>query len=171
MAEHQVGRGWKDLVSGIAYRCGVIGAWRDVGIVSGLLRGERRATPVFVVHRIGEDDPFFPAMSLEAFEALVRVVARHYQVLPFVELARRIRTGICGPLDTAITFDDGYAETHRLAEPVLRRHGAVATTFVVTAGFEGERLWFDELAQALRAATAGAVQIPGGETLPLGPYG
>ena len=43
-----------------------------------------------------------------------------------------------------LTFDDGYVDNLEYAQPVLRRHGAKATIFVVTA-YAGDRVhWADD---------------------------
>ena len=43
-----------------------------------------------------------------------------------------------------ITFDDGYVDNLHHAQPVLRRHGAKATIFIVT-GYAGDRArWHDD---------------------------
>jgi len=40
-----------------------------------------------------------------------------------------------------VTFDDGYADNHRLAAPVLARHGFTATFFVVSDYLDSDRFF------------------------------
>jgi peptidoglycan/xylan/chitin deacetylase (PgdA/CDA1 family) len=56
-----------------------------------------------------------------------------------------------------ITFDDGYANNHRHALPVLRRFGATAVFFIASrfVGDRRNRLWYDRLDSALTANPAG----------------
>jgi peptidoglycan/xylan/chitin deacetylase (PgdA/CDA1 family) len=50
-----------------------------------------------------------------------------------------------------LTFDDGYVDTLEHALPVLRRHGAKATVFIVTA-YTGDRARWDDNGAALMSA-------------------
>jgi peptidoglycan/xylan/chitin deacetylase (PgdA/CDA1 family) len=50
----------------------------------------------------------------------------------------------------AITFDDGYADFHRYAFPILQEMGVPATLFVTTGPVErGEGLWWDEISMRI----------------------
>jgi peptidoglycan/xylan/chitin deacetylase (PgdA/CDA1 family) len=50
----------------------------------------------------------------------------------------------------AVTFDDGYGDTYRIAFPILRELGVSATAFVTTEAISGGAwLWWDRLAYAL----------------------
>jgi peptidoglycan/xylan/chitin deacetylase (PgdA/CDA1 family) len=158
MSSDTLKRGWKDLLAGVLYYSGAVSALRIIGTA---LR--QRTTPVFVVHRVAErDDDFYPALSVGALEALVRVLATRYKLIPFDEMARRLSSGTAEPQHACLTFDDGYRRTRELAEPILRRYGAVATTFVCTAGIDGELLFFDRIAQALESTTEPYVSTPDG---------
>ena len=55
-----------------------------------------------------------------------------------------------------ITFDDGYADTLRQAQPRLAAAGVPATLFLATAFVgQGVEYWWDELARAM----GGDIQI------------
>jgi peptidoglycan/xylan/chitin deacetylase (PgdA/CDA1 family) len=82
----------------------------------------------------------------ELFDHHVAWLSNHCELVRLSELPVA-RTGT-RPL-VSITFDDGYADNHELALPILAKHGAVATFFVTTGLLNGEesvatrmqRLW------------------------------
>lgn len=102
--------------------------------------GAGRAPLVIGYHRVVEDfttaaSYSIPPMltSVRTFERQLDWLGRHFDFITLDELAqwadggRRFRRPVA-----AITFDDGYADLHRLAWPVLRRKGIPAAVFVVT---------------------------------------
>jgi len=55
---------------------------------------------------------------------------------------------------SAITFDDGYADNHHVAKPLLERHEHCATVFLATGAIIEEReFWWDELGQIVLGRT------------------
>jgi peptidoglycan/xylan/chitin deacetylase (PgdA/CDA1 family) len=63
----------------------------------------------------------------------------------------------------ALTFDDGYQSTHDIAWPLLRRHGATATVFLVTDFIGKTNLWdAGERQEPLLSATQIAALLAGG---------
>ncbi len=95
----------------------------------------------------------FPGICIEAstFERQVAYLARHFDLLTLSEAAARlpISSDRNRPL-AVLTFDDGYADNHRVAFPVLRRLGVPATVFLVADYVDMARpLWFDALAMAV----------------------
>ncbi|MCK7493591.1 MAG: polysaccharide deacetylase family protein [Comamonadaceae bacterium] len=58
---------------------------------------------------------------------------------------RRLGEGTLPARALAITFDDGYADNHDVALPILRRHGLNATFFVATGFLDGGIMWNDVL--------------------------
>jgi peptidoglycan/xylan/chitin deacetylase (PgdA/CDA1 family) len=56
-----------------------------------------------------------------------------FTTLTFSRLAAALRDGaVLPPRPVVLTFDDGYADFHEAALPLLIRYGAVATVFVTT---------------------------------------
>jgi peptidoglycan/xylan/chitin deacetylase (PgdA/CDA1 family) len=51
----------------------------------------------------------------------------------------------------SITFDDGYADNHSVALPILRRLGLHATFFIATGYLDGGCMWNDEIIETVRA--------------------
>src|SRR5580765_5910997 len=74
-------------------------------------------------------------------------LASHYTVLPLSEIERRLRERQrLPPATAAITIDDGYADFHDVAWPILRRRKIPATVFVVTDFVDRRRwIWTDKL--------------------------
>ncbi len=90
----------------------------------------------------------------DELDHFVRVLRRHYAVGNLHEMSLRYQAGEASdkPL-LAITFDDGQADNHRFARPVLQTHGVKASFFVVTEAIEGnEALWPDRMAYAIQRA-------------------
>jgi peptidoglycan/xylan/chitin deacetylase (PgdA/CDA1 family) len=115
------------------------------------------------------DDPFFEALPVEVFDRQMRLIARHYVVLPVEELVDRLRAGTVPRNAVAITFDDGYRDVLTHAAPILARYHLPATVFLAT-GFvgTGDTPWYDRLATALKWTSAPQVAMPfSDEVLPL----
>lgn len=73
----------------------------------------------------------------EEFAAQVGTLSRlGYRTVTVAELVRLRRLGLVPPRTVALTFDDGYADFHSAALPVLRSHGFTATVYIAT-GFTG----------------------------------
>lgn len=134
-------------------------------------RGNRGHLLILCYHRVlpapRKAAYFLPGLAVtpEGFRAHCALLRAHYDVLPLAEAHARWRAGeaACGgrPL-AAITFDDGYRDNARYAQPILDALGLRATFFVV-AGLAGtgEAPWYDRLARASGAlARIGAPGVP-----------
>jgi peptidoglycan/xylan/chitin deacetylase (PgdA/CDA1 family) len=104
---------------------------------------------VLMYHRICERGPdtrcWFErgtAVTPAAFHRQLMWLRERFTVVPLDEL--HAPTYISARPRVAITFDDGYADTLRVAAPLCASHGAVATCFA-SAGPAGggPALWFD----------------------------
>jgi peptidoglycan/xylan/chitin deacetylase (PgdA/CDA1 family) len=101
---------------------------------------------VLTYHRVGscEPDPHQLNVSLEHFEEQVRVVVHEHETLTAGELAALMRDGSKLPQRAVVlTFDDGYAETHAAAVPILVDLALRATSFLCSdfVGSEREYPW------------------------------
>ena len=110
---------------------------------------------ILLYHRVNPDsDPFFPAVSVNVFEAQMRYLATNFRVRSLSEILRRLRQGKgIEPLTIAITFDDGYRDNYSFAYPILKKYHLPATVFVAT-GFIGTEalMWNDRVAWAVKNA-------------------
>ncbi|HYT05043.1 MAG TPA: polysaccharide deacetylase family protein [Gemmatimonadales bacterium] len=83
-------------------------------------------------------------MPLARFEAQVRWLARHYEIVRLCELVRRAERGERLRQVAVLTFDDGYAGTLQHAVPLLARLGIPATIFVIAeAPGRWDSFWWD----------------------------
>jgi peptidoglycan/xylan/chitin deacetylase (PgdA/CDA1 family) len=102
-------------------------------------------------------------LPARAFELQMAFVKRAYRVLSLDEVADALaRGGELPPLSVAITFDDGYADNHRLAAPILRRLGLPATVYVATAAADRQDVFWVSAVRALVLAARGSeIAMPG----------
>jgi peptidoglycan/xylan/chitin deacetylase (PgdA/CDA1 family) len=114
--------------------------------------GARARLSTLIFHRVSPaPDPLFPGeMDAKRFEAVCSWLAGWFNVLPLDEAAERLCAGTLPERAAAITFDDGYADNHDVALPILRCHGLPATFFIATGYLDGGRMWNDTVIEAVR---------------------
>jgi peptidoglycan/xylan/chitin deacetylase (PgdA/CDA1 family) len=107
---------------------------------------------VLIFHRVlaARDELWPEEWVAQEFEQVCRWVAQWFQVLPLDEAAERLVKKSLPRRAACITFDDGYADNHAVACPILARHGLCATFFVSTGFLNGGRMWNDTLTEAVR---------------------
>jgi peptidoglycan/xylan/chitin deacetylase (PgdA/CDA1 family) len=95
-------------------------------------------------------DPWDLAVHPDGFAAHLAVLRASRQPLALSEFVERAQRGSLPRDAVAITFDDGYADTLRQAQPRLAAAGVPATLFLATA-FVGQAVeyWWDELARSI----------------------
>jgi peptidoglycan/xylan/chitin deacetylase (PgdA/CDA1 family) len=118
--------------------------------------GPRARLSVLIFHRVlRAPDPLLPGeMDAERFDQVCRWLASWFNVLPLDDAVRRLRGATLPARAAAITFDDGYADNHDVALPILQRHGLSATFFVATGFLDGGRMWNDTVIEAVRRTSA-----------------
>jgi peptidoglycan/xylan/chitin deacetylase (PgdA/CDA1 family) len=112
-------------------------------------------------------------LPVEVFRLQMTFVRRAYSVLALDELLERVGRGApLPPRALAITFDDGYADNHRLAFPVLRELGLRATLYVTTGSLDGgPPLWMSAVRALVLGARGTEVGLPGMPPVRLAPPG
>lgn len=108
---------------------------------------------VLLYHRVAHlpSDPQQLAVTPERFDAQLAWLKRHRRVLSPDEFDARLESHQRFPSRSAlITFDDGYADNHANARPIMERHG-LQGIFYISAGYigSGREYWWDELERLL----------------------
>jgi len=127
-------------VSGVPLKSRLGNAWRSTRARA------RGCAIVLTYHRVGDagPDPHKLNVSRENFEEQIAVISRDHSVLTATQLAELIRAADRLPQRAVVvTFDDGYAETHAIAAPILAAHGVSATSFLCSdwIGSDSEYPW------------------------------
>ncbi len=123
--------------------------------------GPRARLSILIFHRVlRERDPLFPG-EVEAgeFDRICEWADSMFTVLPLHEAAARQVSGTLPARALSITFDDGYADNHDVAMPILQRHGLTATIFVATGFLNGGRMWNDTIIESIRRTTKDALDL------------
>ena len=121
---------------------------------------------ILVYHRISPpeetpgNDPFRLCVGPGSFDEQISVLGELGTPVALTELADRLQGGRSVRGLICVTFDDGYLDNHRVAAPILGRHGVPATFFIVT-GKIGQSFWWDRLT----ALVYGIEGAPDGEGL------
>jgi peptidoglycan/xylan/chitin deacetylase (PgdA/CDA1 family) len=116
--------------------------------------GARAGLSILIFHRVRpEIDPIWPtAPDARRFDRLLRWVGAAFTVLPLDEAIEALQAGRLPARAMSITFDDGYADNHAVALPILRQHRMDATFFIASDFLDGGRMWNDTVVEAVRRA-------------------
>ncbi len=117
--------------------------------------GQDARLSILIFHRVVRaPDPLLPdELQAARFDAICTWLSRWFNVLPLTQALARIREGDLPPRSLCITFDDGYADSHDVAVPILQRHGLNATFFITTGVIGGGMMWNDVVIESLRSTT------------------
>jgi peptidoglycan/xylan/chitin deacetylase (PgdA/CDA1 family) len=115
--------------------------------------GSRGRLTIMIFHRVlpAPDSlmPFEP--DAPAFEGRMRHLRKWFNVLPLDEAVSRLKAGTLPARALCITFDDGYADNHDVAFPILRNLGMHATFFIATGFLDGGCMWNDKIIESVRS--------------------
>ena len=123
--------------------------------------GAQARLSVLIFHRVlPEPDPLFPdEMHARRFDELCGWLKSWFTVLPLDQAVARVSTGTLPARAACITFDDGYADNHDVAMPILQRHGLTATFFIATGFLDGGRMWNDAIIESVRHCKAPVLDL------------
>lgn len=125
--------------------------------------GARARLTVLIFHRVlPVPDPLFPdEVDAARFDELLGWVKGWFNVLPLDEAARRLQDGSLPARAAALSFDDGYADNHDVALPLLQKHGLPCSFFVATGFLDGGRMWNDTLIESIRLSGQAVLDLRG----------
>lgn len=111
------------------------------------------ACAVLLYHRVVDipTDPQLLAVRPAHFDAHMALLKERYHVLSVEEFDHHLLGRIRFPKRAVLlTFDDGYADNHLHARPLLEKHGYQAL-FYIASGYigSGREFWWDELERLL----------------------
>jgi peptidoglycan/xylan/chitin deacetylase (PgdA/CDA1 family) len=123
--------------------------------------GRRARLSVLIFHRIlPKPDPLFPGEVCAAdFERICGWVRAMFNVLPLDEAVSRLQAGTLPARAACMTFDDGYADNHSQALPILQRHGLTAIFYIATGFLDGGRMWNDTVIESIRRTEWGTLDL------------
>lgn len=109
---------------------------------------------ILIFHRVlPRPDPIFPdEVDAAFFDQLLGWLKAWFNVLPLDQAVAALQAGTLPSRAAAITFDDGYADNHDIALPILKKHGLSATFFIATGFLNGGRMWNDTVIESIRSS-------------------
>lgn len=158
----------KDALTEIMVRTRALDAFRAGAELTDDLLKRTAARPawergglVFMFHSVSDEpSPFRLSVRSSTFEKFCELLAEDYEVLSCAELESRRRAGALPARAIALTFDDGYADNHDVAWPILRKFGLPASVFVTAGCVGGDKLlWFQRLAHIFEKARPEALPV------------
>jgi peptidoglycan/xylan/chitin deacetylase (PgdA/CDA1 family) len=109
-----------------------------------------------------QPDALFPAeIDAARFDEICGWLKEWFNVLPLDEATQKLREGRLPARALSITFDDGYADNHDVALPILQRHGLPATFYIATGFLDGGRMWNDTVIEAIRRTAIERIDLVG----------
>lgn len=125
--------------------------------------GAQARLSVLIFHRVlPAPDALLPdEVDARRFDDICGWLKRWLNVLPLDEAVQRLQAGTLPAGATCITFDDGYADNHDVALPILQRHGLPATFFVATGFLDGGRMWNDTVIELVRRTRLPVLRLAG----------
>ena len=114
--------------------------------------GGNQRLSVLIYHRVlPRPDILLPGLiDARAFERQIATLARCFNMMSLPNAILALSTGTLPPRAAAITFDDGYADNHEVALPILTKYGVHGTFFIASGYLEGGFMWNDGIIEAIR---------------------
>ena len=121
---------------------------------------------VFCYHQVLEarDELHPDEPDRTEFTRDIETIGSVFNVLKLDEAIRRLSQGTLPARAACITFDDGYANNHEVAAPVLEAAGVPATFFVAAGAVDTGIMWNDLVVEAISRRRSTFV-LDGGDEL------
>lgn len=108
--------------------------------------GQPAGAALLIYHRVGGGSPDERDVPVAGFAAQLDVLAGH-DVVPLDDALDRLAAGDRRPC-VVLTFDDGFADVHANAWPLLKERGLPFTLYLATAYVGGQMHWDGSTAKA-----------------------
>lgn len=107
---------------------------------------------ILIFHRVlpRQDEIFPDDVHAQRFDQICTWLKQWFEVLPLDQAGKMLAEGRLPTRACCITFDDGYADNHEVALPILQKHGLTATFFIATGFLGGGRMWNDTVIESVR---------------------
>lgn len=114
---------------------------------------QKQALSVLIYHQVlPQRDYLKPTeITLKEFEWQMKLLSTHFVPLGLKEALDLLERHQLPKKAVCVTFDDGYADNHDVAAPVLTRCKVPATFFIATGFLNGGRMWNDTIIESVRA--------------------
>ena len=150
------------LAGEIAVRTGMAALGRALRTVDGAV--------ILYTHRVsGDDEGYLEGTRPQWFAEQVAYLARHFELISLSTLVQCFEERREVPHRSAVlTFDDGFRDNLESALPVLEKHRAPATIFLVTGCLDtGELPWSQRLGYMLQHTPCAQARLGAGSTAPV----
>jgi len=114
--------------------------------------GKRGRLMVFCFHQVlaSKDELRPDEPCLDQFVRDIDFITNTFSVLSLPDAMAGLAAGDLPSRAASITFDDGYANNHELAAPVMESAGVTATIFVAGGAVDTGIMWNDLIIEAIR---------------------
>jgi len=148
-------------------------ACRTMGLLAAARQMTRSGFNIVGLHGVSLEDEHrrFPTLfiSPETFERRLQLLTRHYRIVALDDVLAQHAAGRVAPNQVVLTFDDGFYNFAAAAAPLLRKYGAPATVYMVTADVESDEPMYNLLLRDLVLSTT-RPQVAGVPTPADGPH-
>jgi len=116
--------------------------------------GKKGRLSIFIFHRVlPKPDSLFPdEPDARRFNELMTWISSWFNILPLDQAIDKLAQQSLPERAAAITFDDGYADNHAIALPILKKYELPATFFIATGFLNGGRMWNDTIIESIRSS-------------------
>lgn len=122
--------------------------------------GDKNRLSIIDYHRITPvKDPYVDSVTQSELDWQCSILKKYFNVLPLGQAIELLQKGQLPPRSVVITFDDGYANNHSLALPVLKKWDLPATFFIASGFLDGGIMWNDAIIETFRRTNYESLEI------------
>lgn len=117
--------------------------------------GKSKKLFVLIYHRVLDKPDFMRPGEVDraTFTWQMDLLSKYFNVLPLHDALQKMQADTLPSRAVCITFDDGYADNHTNALPILKQFNLSAIFFIASGFLNGGRMWNDTIIEAVRNFT------------------